>query len=372
MSEGGMYILIPSLISSAEHRRLHSRCCQAYQDTTRSSKQEAHSPTWQNPPHPTVSNAQSETLAQEADVIVFGSGITGIGAAHYLPHSASPLKVTMLEARTAVSGATGRNGGHLVSDSDALFPALVKAVGAERVIETREAAEYREVVSATMFTDQATFKDAVQSLRDFLKAVPEGDIRYKVFNKEEATRMFNFTNTAGATAKTGVAALWPYRLLTALLASLRKDFPDQGNSYIVHTTRGPIRTKDVIHCTNGYSAHSITGLVGSLYPLRGTMSTQKLGPDFTHAGDKMSWSQESHGTYNGKTGLVHLGLYYAQQNAKTGVMFLGGKSQNLRTLLSSDDSSVGDDARATLTSAAPKIWKDAAPTKPVDVWSEII
>nr|CEG05070.1 unnamed protein product [Fusarium clavum] len=315
----------------------------------------------------------------------------------------------MLEARTAVSGATGRNGGHLVSDSDALFPALVKAIGVERAVETvrfseanirrlkellsslgpeeREAVEYREVVSATSFTDQATFEDAVQSLRDFLKAVPEGDIKYNVFSKEEATRIFNFTNTAGATVQTGVAALWPYRLLTAVLASLRKDFEDRfgletntpvlsvdatAGNYIVNTARGSIRARQIIHCTNGYSAHLTPGLVGSLYPLRGTMSTQKLGPNFLHAGDRMSWSQESHGTYDGKTGHAHLGLYYAQQNAKTGVMFLGGESQNLRTLISSDDSSVADDARATLTSAAPKIWKDAAPAKPSEVWSGIM
>ncbi|CAG7566043.1 unnamed protein product [Fusarium equiseti] len=366
-------------------------------------------PTWQNPPHPTVSNAQSQSLAPETDVVIIGSGITGIGAAHYLLHNAHSRKVTMVEARTAVSGATGRNGGHLVSDSDALFPALVKAIGVERAVETvrfseanirrlkellstlsleeREAVEYREVVSATSFTDQATFEDAVQSLRDFLKAVPESDIKYNVFSKEEATRIFNFTNTAGATAQTGVAALWPYRLLTTVLASLRSGFADRfaletntpvlsvdatAGNYIVNTARGSIRARHVIHCTNGYSAHLIPGLVGSLYPLRGTMSTQKLGPNFPHAGDKMSWSQESHGTYDGKTGHVHLGLYYAQQNAKMGVMFLGGESQNLRTLLTSDDSSVANDAHATLTSAAPEIWKNAAPTKPLEVWSGIM
>ncbi|KAJ4117484.1 hypothetical protein NW768_010847 [Fusarium equiseti] len=206
-------------------------------------------PTWQNPPHPTVSNAQSQSLTPETDVVIIGSGITGIGAAHYLVHNNNRLNVTMLEARTAVSGATGRNGGHLVSDSDALFPSLVKAVGVERAMEIvrfseanirrlkellgglnpaeREAVEYREVVSATSFTDQATFEDAVQGLRDFLKAVPEGDIKYKVFNKEETVRIFNFTNTAGAIAQTGAAALWPYRLLTAILASLRKDFADR-------------------------------------------------------------------------------------------------------------------------------------------------
>lgn len=37
----------------------------------------------------------------------------------------------MLEARPAVGGAIGWNGGHLVSDSDSLFLNLVKEVGVE-------------------------------------------------------------------------------------------------------------------------------------------------------------------------------------------------------------------------------------------------
>jgi glycine/D-amino acid oxidase-like deaminating enzyme len=102
------------------------------------------------------------------------------------------------------------------------------------------------------------------------------------------------------------------------------------------------------------------------------MSTQKLGPSFPHVGDRMSWSHISKGTYDGETGHIHLGLYYAQQNAKTGVMFLGGESQSLSGLLTSDDSFVGNDARDTLTSAAPRIWKDAAPAEPLKVWSGIM
>lgn len=212
MSEGGMYTLIslPPCRVLTDADFIHDAVKLIKIPPGLPSKKPT-APTWQNPPHPTVSNAQSKSLAPEADVVIIGSGITGIGAAHYLLHNNKHLKVIILEARTAVSGATGRNGGHLVSDSDALFPALVKAVGVERAIETvrfsegnirrlkellaclrpeeREAVEYREVMSATSFTDKATFEDAVQSLRDFLKAVPEGDIKYKVFNKGEATRV---------------------------------------------------------------------------------------------------------------------------------------------------------------------------------------
>ncbi|KAM0230017.1 hypothetical protein ACHAPO_009569 [Fusarium lateritium] len=363
-----------------------------------------------------ISNARSSTLPSEADVVIIGSGITGIGAAHcVLNHpDGTHLKVIMLEARTATSGATGRNGGHLVSDSDSLFPTLVKSVGLERAIETarfseanicrlrelvseldptdREAVEYHTLTTATAFTDQSSFNQAVDEVQQLLKTVPDGELKYKVFNSEDSVRIFNFINVAGVLAQTGVAALSAYRLLTAVLAVLRKEFSDrfsletntpalsvnmekdlsEKNPYVICTPRGSIRAKHVIHCTNGYSGHLIPGLVGSLYPLRGTMSTQKMGPTFPNIGDKMSWSQVSHGTYDAETGHVNLGLYYAQQNAKTGVMFLGGESQKLSTLLTSDDSDVAEDACQSLSSAAAKIWKDAGPAKVLEVWSGIM
>ncbi|RTE81288.1 hypothetical protein BHE90_004228 [Fusarium euwallaceae] len=368
---------------------------------------------WQQPPHPTISDAQSPELPSETDVAVIGSGITGTAVTHYLLNHGGDLRVTMLEARTSVSGATGRNGGHLVSDSDSLFPSLVKEIGIDQAIETvrfseanirrlkdliaqlnpkeREAVEFRHVISTTALEDQESFEEAVDGLKQLLRAVPDSGIKYKVCNKEDASKVFGFHNVAGVVEQHGVAALWPYRLITAVLASLRKDFSSRFNletktpvlsvdhdkssqtfPYTLHTHRGVLRVRHVIHCTNGYSGHLIPNLVGKLYPLKGTMSTQKLGPSFPHLGDRMSWSHISKGTYDASTGHIHLGLYYAQQNAKTGVMFLGGESQSLSGLLTSDDSFVGDDARNTLTSAAPRIWKYASPAEPLNVWSGIM
>ncbi|KAK7424322.1 hypothetical protein QQX98_000590 [Neonectria punicea] len=371
---------------------------------------------WQIPPHPAVSSTQSPTLPHETDIVIIGSGITGCGVAHALLHhrDAKHLRVTMLEARTAVSGATGRNGGHLVSDSDSLFPSLVKEIGLEQAVETvrfseanirrlrdlvaeldpveREAVEFRDVTTTTAFEDDGALEEAADGVLQLVKALPDGALKYKVASKDDADKKLGYRDAAGAVLQQGVAALWPYRLLTAVLASLTRDFPDRftlecntpvvsitdttqssnGYPYTVHTPRGTIRAKKIIHCTNGYSSHLIPNLVGKLYPLKGTMSTQKLGPSFPLLGDKISWAHVSKGTYDAETGHVHLGLYYAQQNAKTGVMFLGGESQKLSGLLTSDDSFVASDARKTLCSAALKIWKDTTPVEPLDVWSGIM
>ncbi|KAH7137430.1 FAD dependent oxidoreductase-domain-containing protein [Dactylonectria estremocensis] len=370
---------------------------------------------WQEPAHPVVSNAQSPRLSNEADIVIIGSGVSGCSVAHSLLHNpaAANLRVTMLEARTAVSGATGRNGGHLVSDSDSLFSSLVASIGLEQAVETvrfseanikrlaeliaqlspadQDAVEFRSVKTVTSFGDRASFKDAVQIIEQLTKAVPDGGVTYKVTPKEDMDD-FKFKDTAGITEQHGVAALWPYRLMTIILMALKQEYHNRfsletntpvlsidyesttqsSHPYTLHTPRGNIRAKQIIHCTNGYSARLIPNLAGKLYPLRGTMSTQKMGPSFPHLGDRVSWSHITKGSYDEKTGLLKIGLYYAQQNAKTGIMFLGGEAQKLDGLLTSDDSFVASDARASLTSVAPHIWKDATPVTPLAVWSGIM
>ena len=67
---------------------------------------------WQDPPHP-FANQQSERLPEDSDVVLIGSGITGISIAQHLLRLDPTLRIVMLEARTAISGATGRNGGHI-------------------------------------------------------------------------------------------------------------------------------------------------------------------------------------------------------------------------------------------------------------------
>ncbi len=50
---------------------------------------------------------------READVCIVGAGYTGLWTAYYLTQADPRLRITVLEARFAGFGASGRNGGWL-------------------------------------------------------------------------------------------------------------------------------------------------------------------------------------------------------------------------------------------------------------------
>ena len=66
---------------------------------------------WQTRPHRLASYCSP--FPDKVDVVIIGSGITGVSVARNLWENAPLLKVAILEARTLCSGATGRNGGHI-------------------------------------------------------------------------------------------------------------------------------------------------------------------------------------------------------------------------------------------------------------------
>lgn len=55
----------------------------------------------------------SEKVPSKTDILIIGSGYAGTSTAYNLFNEDPSLDVTMVEARTICSGATGRNGGHL-------------------------------------------------------------------------------------------------------------------------------------------------------------------------------------------------------------------------------------------------------------------
>lgn len=128
-------------------------------------------------------------------------------------------------------------------------------------------------------------------------------------------------------------ALWPYKFVTSILARLRTDYHDQfsiethtpvaqiskhDDLYQVHTARGTIETRHVIHCTNGYVARLVPELLGNVFPVRGQMSAQIAPKDLPNNSHKHSW------LLNYGAGFDYLTQLPVVEGTCNGQMMLGG------------------------------------------------
>lgn len=166
---------------------------------------------WQTPPNIDVADHQSPHLSTAVDVVIIGSGMTGTSIAHHLLKNGSqtePLKIMILEARQACSGATGRNGGHIRPSSYDEYDAQKDIVGKEEAAKItrlraahvnalisaaneldevgREASEARPVDSIDAFFDQSSYAEAVRKLGVLKREVPDIGAEWTSWNQSAA------------------------------------------------------------------------------------------------------------------------------------------------------------------------------------------
>ena len=84
----------------------------------------------------------TEALPKHSDVVIIGAGYAGIATAYHLVKDRRPedpeLSITILEARSACSGATGRNGGHVRPDLYGHIPDYIEKYGLDAAVELAE------------------------------------------------------------------------------------------------------------------------------------------------------------------------------------------------------------------------------------------
>ncbi|KAJ5222290.1 FAD dependent oxidoreductase [Penicillium citrinum] len=360
---------------------------------------------WQEPAHP-LATVQSEQLPQYTDIAIIGSGITGCSAAKTVleSHLGRDKSVTIFEARSLTTGATSRNGGFLLSHApvfhgrfaDAFGPEAANEISrfCERTLqEIRRVAkaenldiisEIREVTTVATFDDDEGFAEACRSIRMFEEAVPQKEEKYTIIDGETAEKQFSFRKSKGALAVES-HVFWPYKLVTNLLQRLLERYPDRFSvetktpvtsitvssdsdsdasySYTLTTPRGTVKAGKIFHCVNAFTGHLLPKLRGPLFPCRLTMSTQKPGPQWGNRAN--SWLFHTKQDYDPETTLVEQGLYWMQQNAETGDLFVGGDRQRLDDFLSSDDSVISADSAGNLTSLLPQRIFDKGWTNPL-------
>ncbi|KAI9655292.1 MAG: hypothetical protein M1821_005439 [Bathelium mastoideum] len=269
---------------------------------------------WQDPPDPIANLRSTDTLPAESDFVIIGSGISGSCIAYNLLLRRPDAKVLMLEARTACSGATGRNGGHTKAASYRSFPRHAAELGVEEAVKIARL-EYANIRATHEFAQQHGIQcdsrpcktmDIIfdhQELEDGKKAISmiqaamgssDGAADYTVYGADEARQRFLVPEALGA-FEYDAGSVHAYRFTVGILKmalqlrlNLQTNMPvlglktlssdqDHKLGWEVETSQGTIHARNVILATNGFTAQLHSPLLGSIVPLRGQVSAQRPG-----------------------------------------------------------------------------------------------
>lgn len=161
------------------------------------------------------SQEAAKPLPKEADVVIIGSGVTGASIARTLlqnraadPSSPFHPSVVMLEARTVCSGATGRNGGHILETADE-YSEFADAFGvdaARKLIRFRLAhlqemlavaeelgitteTQARKVQFLSVYFGDEPWKAALERMNRFKEGMPEESAEWTSYEGDSIPRV---------------------------------------------------------------------------------------------------------------------------------------------------------------------------------------
>ena len=277
---------------------------------------------WQDPPSHLAKQRTTPELPDTIDVLIIGSGITGASLAYNILNVPHPPSVLMLEARTACSGATGRNGGHTKCASYREFLENMRDLG------EREAAKIVRFQYNTMrsvhafarehgiecdswqgdtvdiFYDRDQWGKATKAVAEIKRVLGEHDpaSRYTFHNATKTEQTFLAQHSLGSLQyESGSLSAYKFTIGVLGLAlgkglNLQTETPalkimkDEGSGWIVQTSRGNVRAMKLLLATNGYTAQLCPALQGVIVPLRGHMTGQRPGSGLPQEGLGVTYS----------------------------------------------------------------------------------
>ncbi|KAL2115637.1 hypothetical protein VTJ04DRAFT_9892 [Mycothermus thermophilus] len=278
---------------------------------------------WLRDPHPDLlGHRGTEELPREADVVVVGSGITGVFAARFLLEGEGEGKgedesgervggddegegkrVVMLEAREACWGATGRNGGHCqplvygANPAVAAFELEVFNFLQKLVKDENIDCDWITLAGGVhAFLSKPMFQAAAAAAEQLSRTHPELADNLEIVGPSPSLAALRIPTAQGAIVQKKAASLWPYKLVTALLARLVAAYPPprfnlqtntpvtslsrvadvdgggDGGRWVLTTPRGSIVARQVLLATNGYTSHLLPAMADLIVPVRGQVA----------------------------------------------------------------------------------------------------
>lgn len=268
-------------------------------------------PYWQDPPHHIANHRTTVELptSQVFDYVIIGSGISGATTAFKLLSRNSSLSILMVEARTAASGASGRNGGHCKAGDWKQVQDWIARYGEDEAVKIGRLEQdcvddvrdfvraynvssgWQDVETADLYWTKERFDAAVEVVKfqDELEARRPNDVpinKKTVYEGDAARAYWGWPEILGAVVYSGhtqnpyltVCAILEQALskglnlqtTTMALTLAKAPASSPGARWAVKTTRGTVSGKHVVLATNAYTNALHPGLAatGFLTPQR--------------------------------------------------------------------------------------------------------
>lgn len=247
---------------------------------------------------PLLDHRTTETLPEDADTVVIGSGISGTLVAKHHLQTWPSKKVVVLEAREFCSGATGRNAGHCKLDQWRHFAKFETAYGREQAIKimNNEATTWKALVeyveennvdcdlwvgdTLDVPLDEEVAKITKEIFERYRDAGGKVDHIKVTHDPKEAAEMSKI-RSAKACYAWKASTLQPWKLTAHIMrdnikkatnlqthTTAKSITSNEGGpqKWTVHTERADIACDTIIHATNGYSAALEPSLRGVITP----------------------------------------------------------------------------------------------------------
>lgn len=250
--------------------------------------------------------ASGSDLSPKADVVIIGSGYTGLNAALEIVRGGR--SVVILDAAEIGSGCSSRNGGQISAGIKPTFAALTKKYGSEKALairnEGRKALDWIE----TRINEENISCDFQRSGNFYAAHSAKAFEKLEYSAKQQQTlegvnavviarqnqRQFLGTNFYhGGVFYPHNAIINPAKYHRGILEAVRQDGAEiidhcavlninrQGNSdFLIQTVKGEIRAKDVIVATNGYTSSATKWHARRVIPIGSyIIATEPLPPE---------------------------------------------------------------------------------------------
>ncbi|KAI8265132.1 hypothetical protein K4K58_011777 [Colletotrichum sp. SAR11_239] len=247
-------------------------------------------------------NHNSPWPQDPVDLVIIGTGISGMTLARTLCAKRPDLKIVVLEARTLCSGATGRNGGHIKTMLFSMWNERKHQFGIEEAIKISEfeQSHLNAIAAATKedgadcdlvlttgveaYYDQAVFDQDLKALEDIRVHAPHLAALHTVHTDRDVLQhQMKLSKRCIGAITIPAGSVWPYKWIAKVWENLiggnkvnmqtntaveSIEDRDGAEFATVKTKRGTIKAKKVIHATNAWMGYLLPEMQPFVSPVR--------------------------------------------------------------------------------------------------------